>query len=652
MSSIKLAIQLLKNNLKTYMFYLCVITVTIAIYYNFLALQYNTDVKNLATVYQDAQIASLLCAFILFWVVIFFMWHSNSFFFKQRQKETGLYMLMGITSSKIGKVFAIESMILGGLAFMIGLPIGILFSKLFFMLLAKAMVMDTVLPFSIPPMAIIQLFIIFTLLFILLGIRNYFLVRKSKLIDLINATKKQQQVPNLKYIRGFLGVGLIAGGYTLALNARRWHLELMSTSIFILIIVCIGTYFLFGSFLSILIKKMIENKGLIYKGSRLISFSNILFRLESNYRNLAMTAILSAATVTAFGTALSTKQYADDNLLIEVPYSINYISNDQNIQDKVIEAVKNSKHKITATNQSRFLLIDRDGRVLEMKNNSYEAINDLIKDNQPITIVTSYSEIKKGLESIAYTDKDRVLERIKCEPNEVISVRPPNVMGSTVNSIGKSAPIGEEVYRIKDELKVPFIGKVNNLHTTYGYIVDDEVYTKLKGNTEEIINNGIIFTEPEDSVEILEKLITLIPGGIQNINAYVAEYMYKYYLVGSFYFLGIIMAMVFMLATFSTLYFKVISDALADKQQYTMLKKVGMTKEEVLKSVYLQVGIAFVLPALVGGIHGLVAIKVLEQFMSGSYITQYSITIALFVAIMLFYYIAISKKYFKMVYSE
>lgn len=89
--------------------------------------------------------------------------------FKAATKETGLYMLMGISTSKIGRVLAIESILIGSLSLAIGLFIGILFSKLFLMFLGKAMMLEEAMPFSVSAKAIIQLVIVFGIIFVVLG---------------------------------------------------------------------------------------------------------------------------------------------------------------------------------------------------------------------------------------------------------------------------------------------------------------------------------------------------------------------------------------------------------------------------------------------------------------------------------------------------
>lgn len=631
MNSFKMAYNLLKNNLKTYGLYLIVLIVAVATYYNFTSIQYNEAFATITDQRIYAESASIICSIVLLITVVFFMGHANEFFFKQRQKETALYMLMGVTPSKIGKIFAIESMFLGAIALIIGLPIGIAFSKLFFMLLGKAMLLDTQIPFEIPFKAISHIIVVFVIIFLVLGIRNYVVVKRSKLIDMINASKKNQSAPKLSYIKGILGVILILGGYIYAINALKWGVNLLVAAYLILIVVCIGTYFLFGSFLSIMLKGFIKNKEILYKNSSLISINNTFFRLKGNYKNLAMTAILAASTVTAFGASLFIKQYCDENVLLQAPYSFNYMYKSQEVDDKLRNMIDKSKHEIIKENTSHFIVINTG------------------KDD---FIVTSYSEIKNTLEFLDYKKADKILKDIKVGDNEVTYIRHAGLIGSLATYVGKTISIEGKDYTIKAETKAPFIGE-NSVYGAYSiYALSDGEYEKFKENHKEIILKGFDLSNQEESLELVMKIMEEIPEISEESNAYVAWYGYKYYVMGAFYFLGMIMSIVFMLATFSTLYFKVLSDALLDREQYVILKKIGMSKKEVSKSVKIQVAIGFILPTIVGVIHSLVAMNILEDFMMSKFTGAIIMSIVIFIIFMIVFYLGICKSYTNMVYRE
>ncbi|MHB8063634.1 MAG: FtsX-like permease family protein [Ruminiclostridium sp.] len=640
MNTFKIAWMLFKNNLKLYKFYLTVLIFTTAIYYNFLALNFNPYFNVVNEQYMAAKVASVLCSIVLFFTAVSFMTHANNFFYKLRYKEVGTYMLMGIQSSKIGRVFAIESFLLGSTSLIIGIPVGILFSKLFFMMLGKAMILNTRIPFYLPPKAISTLILIFAAIILLMGLKNYRMVKKSKLIEIINASKKEQSIPRINWIRGILGVISIVAGYIIAVNilkfSDKFNIDFLSASILGFLLICFGTYFFFGSFLSIILKAFIQNKKFIYKGSRLVSFSNTLFRLGTHYRSLTITAILCSATLASLGTGLALKYYADTNTSIEAPYSISYINQDEKTDNKIKEIINASSHKIVSQNQSHFII----GKTSNINSNVAKTIPCLI---------TSYSEIKKSLSVTKPDSYQSILKDIEPKENETVCILHSNLLFSGNSNEERTIAIQGKAYVLKKEVKLPFIGEISSIGSYDTYIVTDKQYNALKQNEDEMLLQGINITDPENSEELLMEIMKKMKNPSENINAYYGQYLQKYFLIGSVYFLGLVMAFVFMISTFSTIYFKVLSDAVLDREQYGMLMKIGMSKKEISKSIYTQVGIAFVLPALMGSLHSIMAVKALEAFMHYQFTQSILISLSVFIVVMSVFYIFMSKKYKAMV---
>ena len=109
------------------------------------------------------------------------------------------------------------------------------------------------------------------------------------------------------------------------------------------------------------------------------------------------------------------------------------------------------------------------------------------------------------------------------------------------------------------------------------------------------------------------------------------------------------MSVVFIFATGSIMYFKLLSEGMADRHKYETLGKIGMSREEIRGSVASQVGMSLITPLLLGIVHSLFAIRVLKQ------ILNYDLTVPALAAIMVFavfygaFYIMTTKKFTDMV---
>lgn len=640
MNVFKLSWLLFQNNLKLYRFYLAVLIITTAIYYNFLAVSFNPYLQVLDEQYIFAQTASSLCSIILFLTVLFFMIHANNFFYKLRYKEIGTYMLMGIPGGKIGTVFALESVLLGGTAVLIGLPIGLLFSKLFFMLLSKAMILGTQIPFYIPPQAIGRLLFILAFIILLLGIKNYRMVRRSKLIEILNAAKIEQSLPKLRWLRGMAGLVCMGTAYYLALHILdlpfNLQFDFLQTTVLILILTCCGTYFFFGSFLAIVLHALLRKKTIVYKKSRLVSFSNTLFRLGTHYRSLSMTAVLCAATLASFSGSLALKYFADTNTAVEAPYSITYFDQNETVNQKIRMLVQTSPYQILAKHASHFLI----GKV------SYNHVDGR---HSTTGLITSISEVKKSLMITRPENYQQILNDIEPRDQETVKILHAKLIFSGTSYAGQDFIIRDRPYILKKEVKLPFIGELGGIGQYDTYIVTDQQYAELKENATEMTLYGINITDPEDSLPLVQKIAGVMKNPADNLNSYAGQYQYKYYLIGAFYFMGLVMAIVFAISTFSTMYFKLLSDAILDREQYKVLMKIGMTEQEIAQSIYTQVGIAFVLPVLLGILHGIMAIKALESFIHYQFTGSILTGVVVLILAMAGFYLFMSQKYRDMV---
>ncbi|APF25899.1 ftsX-like permease family protein [Clostridium sporogenes] len=635
MNSFKLSFKLFKDNIKIYKLYLLITIVSVAAFYNFLAIENNEAFISVSERFQATSVASISCGFILVCTVIYFIFNADKFFLLNRQKETALYMLMGVTQSKIGQVFAIESLFLGTVSILSGLVFGIILSKLFFMLLAKSIFLNVEIPFKISLDSIFTVILVFSCIFVVIGYRKYRVIKKSKLIDMINAAKRKEDLPKLRYFKGILGVLLILAGYIVGVMIKSWELDLMISSVTALLCVSTGTYLFFGSFMSIVLNKVIKNKKLVYKNVMLVSISNVYFRLKGNYRNLAMTAILCAAAITAFGASLSFNEVAKREAIIQSPYSFSYESDDEKSKEKAVEIIKQSNHQLIGINENKFSL----GKV---KYKNYPRKVDYNRE----AIITSYSALKKNLEFLHYKVKDNIQPKGK----EAVFIASATTLSSTFNVVKKEIEINDREFVIKTQEEVPFTGIIDKLGTKNIYVLEDSEYEKVKKGFNEISLNCVQTSKKIDSKQLILDIKKVIHQG--KVYPPISEYTWDYYAMEIFHFLGMVMSIIFILSTFSTMYFKILKDAFMDKEQYITLKKVGMSREEIKKSVYVQVAISFILPCSIAILHSIIAMKMLEQVMNFSFNLQLIISLGLYSITMILFYIFISNNYVNMVYEE
>lgn len=631
MNCFRLSYKLFKNNIKVYKLYLLITTVSAAALYNFLSIKNNYAFISISQRLQAATTVSISCGFVLICTVVYFIFSADKFFMLNRQKETALYMLIGVKKSKITQVFIIESLFIGVLSILSGLVFGIILSKLFFMLLAKSIHLNVDIPFQISLNSIYTVILVFSCIFAAVAYRKYRIVKRSKLIDMMNAVKLKEGPQRLKYFKGVLGITLILFGYAAAVMIKKWEIDLMLSSVLALLCVSIGTYFFFQSFMAVVFHRIIKNKKFIYRKARLLSISNVYFRLRDNYRNLAMTAILCAAAITALGLSLSFKEIAKRQEVKETPYSFCYETYDKASKQKMSKMIL--KNQI---NENKFIL----GNV------SYKNYTKKVDYNREAVIISN-STLRKNFKFIHY----KYPNYIEPKGKGVVFISSASTLSSPFNLDEKEIEINNKDYFIKAQKDdIPFTGIIDKFGIKNVYVLEDREYEKAKKGFKERTLSFVKIEENQNYNQLISEIEK--SAAKVKIYTYINQHTWDYYAAEIFYFLGMVMSVIFMLSMFSTIYFKILKDAFMDREQYVILKKLGMSRNQIKKSVYMQVMMFFILPGSIAVLHSMVAMRMLEQIMNFSFKIQFTISLGVYLGIMTLFYIFISSNYVNMVYEE
>ncbi|MBW4828277.1 MAG: FtsX-like permease family protein [Clostridiaceae bacterium] len=619
MNSFKIAIVNFKRNIKTYGLYVMAMIFSVATYYNFLSMRYNPQFLEHEEASGYIQSTAMSASVLMVIFLVFFIVYSTNFFLNQRKKEIGVYAFMGIDNSKVGFIFASEGLLLGLLSLIIGLGVGILFSKLFMMILAKVALLNMKIDFFISKKAIIGTIIVYSIILMFTFLKGYISIIRSNLIDLINSLKKEEELPKVNYFKGIVSIIIIGIAYYVAINYEKigFGTSLLTT----ILLIILGTYWLFGSFFSMIIRHYINKKSFLYKGVNIVSFSNIAFRIKNNYKTLTAVAVLITTCITSFGTVSSLKYYVEKNRKIEVPYTISYVSDNKEQIDKADEIIKKSKNTIKLKERTNFFYVP---------------------DNE--VVVIKLSDFKDILSGLGVEDREDIISQFNLSKNEVGYIERPQTMMSLIETDG--IKIKDKKYDIKVSTKVPLFGNGLNFPCI---VVNDKEYEILKANFIEHQFNGIILDNPKNIKDLTFQLAELLsPKESSLYTSFVADASF-YDFTGIIYFLGSFLFLVFVFGTGSIIYFKTLSESFRDKGKYEILKKLGMTDLEIYKSVSKQVGISFILPLIVGSIHSIVSILVLSNMMKFNLLIPTIMSIGIFTLAYGIFYIFTIRKFMSIV---
>lgn len=629
MNSFSIAFDNFKRNIKVYSLYIMSMIFSVLVFYNFVALKYNPDFQNANETSNYIKGVSSSVSYLLLLFIIFFIWFSSSFFLNQRKKEIGIYAFMGVSNTQIALIYSIELIFMGIAATAAGLLLGVIFCKLFLMMLAKVAILNMKIGFFISTKAIIETSITFFIIFFINAILGYINISRSKLIDLFNATKREEKLPKANYVKGLLSIIFIFVGYYFARNAIGMH---FTTNLPLAIIfVVIGTYWFFESVYSIIMKFIINKKKTLYNGVNIVCMSNLAFRIKNNYRTLAAVAILATITLTSYGTVASLKYFVQIRDYIQSPYAISYVSSNDTVRQQVRTKLKESKKDIVLYENIEFLVV---------KPHIY--VENKLPDGE--TAVLKYSDfikISSDLEVNALSD----FKKEKLSKGETLYVSPPSIVMSLFDYKNEKTSINNKDYTIKSTLKTPVFGIGIPMACL---ILNDEDYNLLRATSNIYKFNGIKINN-SDNIKSLKHDLIKINEVKDSLHVNVSKDTSSYNIFGMIYFLGAFLALVFIIATGSIIYFKLVSEAYLDKNKYVLLKRLGMTEKEIFKATARQIGMSYLLPLVVGIIHSCVAMSVLSKLMNYNIIVPAISSIVIFVVVYVVYFIATTRKYMKIV---
>jgi len=629
MNSLSIAYDNFKRNIKVYSLYIMSMIFSVVIFYNFVALKYNPDFQKANETSFYIKSTSSAVSYLLLLFIIFFIWFSSSFFLNQRKKEIGIYAFMGVTNSQIALIYSIELIFMGITATAVGLILGVIFCKLFLMMLAKVAILNMKIGFFVSIKAIIETTVAFLLIFFVNAVLGYINIAKSKLIDLLNASKREERLPKVNYVKGLLSIICISLGYYFAVHAIG--MKFTTNLPLAIIFVVIGTYWFFGSAYSLIMKFIINRKKILYNGVNIVSISNIAFRIKNNYRTLAAVAILATLTLTSYGTVASLKYFIGIRDYIQAPYAISYVSSDDTVKQQVKAKLKEYKKDILLEESTEFLII---------KPHIY--VETKLPDTE--TAALKYSDFIK-ISSDLKVKKLMELKKETLSKGETIYVSPPTVVMSLFDYKNEKTSVNNVDYTIKNTLKTPVFGIAIPMACL---ILNDKDYDLLKSTSNIYEFNGIKISNTDNIKSIKQELIKINPIK-ESLRANVGKDTSSYSVFGIIYFLGAFLALVFIIATGSIIYFKLVSEAYLDKEKYVLLKRLGMTENEIFKATARQIGMSYLLPLVVGIIHSCVAMSVLSKLMDYNIIVPAIRSIIIFIVVYVGYFIATTRKYMRIV---
>ena len=631
---------------------------TIMMYYMVSSLSMNPNMMNMIGGDVMQQILSLGIYVITVFAVIF-LFYTNSFLIKRRKREFGLFNILGMEKKHLSIVIALESMIVFLVSMVLGIGIGILLDKAFYLLIAKMLNASIALGFYISYQSIVNSIILFLIIFVLMYLFSLIQINLSNPIELLHGDQHGEKEPKTKWLLAIIGLICLGTGYYMSVSIQD-PVTAFAFFMVAVILVVIGTYMLFTAGSIVILKLLRKNKRYYYKTNHFISVSNMIYRMKQNAVGLGNICILSTMVLVMLSTTISLWVGMNDIIETRFPrditVSINSVDSNQALYtiDDMNYAIEQAGIQtedelvyrtlsVSAFNQGNTYTFGNENMSLQdISNvvvlyfitlddyNRTEGTNVSLAPDEVLVFPSGKQFDYKTIDIASNTFKVKgILDSIKADSNYSANLQ--NSMFVVVDSM-------DTLFMIDDLQKQAYGDNASYIHTSYDFNLSKSEGMSVKEATDALIANY-----PGDTTYMM-------------VDTQEGNYEDLLFLYASFLFIGIFLSFLFIMATVLIMYYKQITEGYEDKKRFEIMQKVGLDKREVKKTINSQVLTVFFLPLVVAAIHIVFAFPMIEKMLrllyldnTNLYIMTTVICFGVFALVYVLIYFLTSKVYYGIV---
>lgn len=631
---------------------------TIMMYYMVSSLSMNPNMMNMIGGDVMQQILSLGIYVITVFAVIF-LFYTNSFLIKRRKREFGLFNILGMEKKHLSIVIALESMIVFLVSMVLGIGIGILLDKAFYLLIAKMLNASIALGFYISYQSIVNSIILFFIIFLLMYVFSLIQINLSNPIELLHGDQHGEKEPKTKWLLALIGLICLGTGYYMSVSIQD-PVTAFAFFMVAVILVVIGTYMLFTAGSIVILKLLRKNKRYYYKTNHFISVSNMIYRMKQNAVGLGNICILSTMVLVMLSTTISLWVGMNDIIETRFPrditVSINSVDSNQALYtiDDMNYAIEQAGIQtedelvyrtlsVSAFNQGNTYTFGNENMSLQdISNvvvlyfiilddyNRTEGTNVSLAPDEVLVFPSGKQFDHKTIDIASNTFKVKgILDSIKADSNYSANLQ--NSMFVVVDSM-------DTLFMIDDLQKQAYGDNASYIHTSYDFNLSKSEKMSVKEATDALIANY-----PGDTTYMM---VDTQEGNYEDLLS----------LYASFLFIGIFLSFLFIMATVLIMYYKQITEGYEDKKRFEIMQKVGLDKREVKKTINSQVLTVFFLPLVVAAIHIVFAFPMIEKMLrllyldnTNLYIMTTVICFGVFALVYVLIYFLTSKVYYGIV---
>lgn len=644
----KLSIKNMRKTIKDFAIYFLTLVLGVAIFYMFNSLDSQEAMMQVSSSTRELiKLMITMLGFVSVFVAVILgllIVYANNFLINRRKKEFGTYMMLGMSKGQISRILLIETIFVGIISLIVGLVIGVFASQFMSVLVGKLFAADmSKFEFVFSKDACIKTCIYFAVMYIAVMIFNTFTISRYKLINLLNASKKNEQIKikNLWVCILVFVIGVVILGYAYyKVTGGVNELSTADTILPIILMGIVGTILVFWSVSGFILKLVQLRKNIYLKDVNMFVLRQLHNKINTTVVSMSIICLMLFMTITILSSALSLNNTMRKDLEDTTPVDLNlYKTANLPENEKMSKAqIEDSRKTMIQTLEDNGFDMTKLKDVVEIPiyatneltwRDTLSPVYDEVKQQFPnllyetaeeIVKVSDYNKIARLYGNIEYQLKDDEYI-ILCDFDNMKNLRNKALRAdSTITIAGKE-------YKSKyDECQNGYIYMAGS-HINNGIVLVPDSCNLTEDMKEETFLAANYNATTEEEKEEIEKICTgeTETEFSKNLNEkdITIDGMTKIAIIESslgvstiVLFIAIYLGIIFLIASSAILALKQLTESSDNKQRYAILRKIGADEKMIKGALFKQIGIFFLMPLILAIIHSIFGIQFVMTMMS------------------------------------
>lgn len=595
--------QLVRKNVirqkRLYLGYVASCSVSVMTLFLFMNVAYNPAVVH-GFMPSAARVIMLASGWIVGLFSVFFIFYFHAAMLRLRGQEFGVLQVLGTTPKQLGRMVMLESVLADGVALGCGLLLGLLFTKLFLLILGDLMALPSEIPFAAPARSWLLTCVVFILIFAFEAYLMTSRIRRRGPKELIVGKRSRQKPPRPSILLSLLGILLLALGYYLAIARSIQTLASLIGLLVIIALVIAGTYLVYTQGLVWLLMYL---RRRVQSGVSVLIVSRLAHRMKDHARALTVISTLSAVVMTASASQLGLLSVLKQGEAIREPFAVMTWTNSAH---PLALAPRQITQKLQAAGAG--VTMQLTGTALEGSLQQPSAA----KGTRSVTVVSA-STFEDFVDAIRSHGADRGASYPNVphlKPGHALYVASFPLMTPTqFHSTPTTLRVGTA-----DEEPLVVDGQINertfNFGTTavsdYVLIVSDPDFHQLAAKAPKDSVWAVHGWMASDRARASSAFGTQLPSS--QVSVVEPTDVSTLRLFSTMIFAGMFISLMMLLACGNTIYFRLLNNQAEDRVQFRALRRTGITHRELGRVLTVEFSVLFFLPFLLAVLHTIAAV--------------------------------------------